>query len=156
MMTALATVSAVTASSAGFEVNLSCEQKTSCSSCASQKSCGTGIVSKAVGSKALHWTLHTDKLIKAGQIVEIGFPERSLILSALVVYIVPLFSLILGAMVGQWLVAPLLSGGEGAVIASSALFIVLGVLVAKRIARVLETQSGHDVVLVRVLGEPIS
>ncbi|SDG64237.1 positive regulator of sigma(E), RseC/MucC [Vibrio xiamenensis] len=156
MMTALATVSAVTTQSDGFEVELSCEQKTSCSSCASQKSCGTGIVSKAVGSKALNWTLQTNKLVKIGQIVEIGFPERSLILSAMVVYIVPLVAMILGAVIGQWWLAPLFSGGEGVIIASSALFVGLGMMVAKRLARTLEAQSGQDVVLVRVLGEPIS
>ncbi len=156
MMTALATVSAVTTQSDGFEVELSCEQKTSCSSCASQKSCGTGIVSKAVGSKALNWTLQTNKLVKIGQIVEIGFPERSLILSAMVVYIVPLMAMILGAVIGQWWLAPLFSGGEGVIIASSALFVGLGMMVAKRLARTLEAQSGQDVVLVRVLGEPIS
>ncbi len=156
MMTALATVSAVSTQQDGFEVHLSCEQKTSCSSCASQKSCGTGIVSKAIGSRALNWTLQTDKLVKIGQVVEIGFPEKSLILSAAVVYIVPLVAMILGAVIGQWWLAPLFSGGEGVIIASSALFVGLGMMVAKRLARTLEAQSGQDVVLVRVLGEPIS
>lgn len=51
MMTALATVTQVTAQQQHFSVELSCEQQTSCNSCASQKSCGTGIVSKAVGKK---------------------------------------------------------------------------------------------------------
>ncbi|WP_456296687.1 SoxR reducing system RseC family protein [Vibrio sp. AK197] len=156
MMTALATVSAVKSIQQGFEVQLNCEQKTSCSSCSSQKSCGTGIVSKAVGNKALNWTLKTNQDVHTGQVVEIGFPERSLILSAMVVYITPLCAMILGALLGQWWLAPLLSAGEGAVIASSAAFVALGMIVAKRLARRLEANSGQQVVLVRVLGEPIS
>lgn len=97
MMTALATVSAVEKQGAHYRVQLSCEQQTSCSSCSSQKSCGTGIVTKAVGNKSLFWQLTTKNLVKAGQIVEIGFPERSLLQSAALVYLVPLFMMMLGA-----------------------------------------------------------
>lgn len=76
MMTALATVSAVKANATGYEVELSCDQQTSCSSCSSQKSCGTGVVSKAIGKKSLHWHLVTKKIVKEGQVVEIGLPEK--------------------------------------------------------------------------------
>lgn len=82
MMTALATVSAVKANATGYEVELSCDQQTSCSSCSSQKSCGTGVVSKAIGKKSLHWHLVTKKIVKEGQVVEIGLPEKSLLQSA--------------------------------------------------------------------------
>ncbi|WP_394145512.1 SoxR reducing system RseC family protein [Vibrio atypicus] len=156
MMTALATVSNVKAISEGFDVELSCEQQTSCSSCSSQKSCGTGIVSKAVGNKSLNWHLVTQKVVKSGQVVEIGLPEKSLLQSAAVVYLIPLFALILGAMFGQWLLAPWLSGGEGVVIVSSVLFTVAGIYLAKRIAAKLEANSSQQVKLLRVLGEPIS
>lgn len=156
MMTALATVSEVKATAKGFAVELSCEQQTSCSSCSSQKSCGTGIVSKAIGNKSLHWQLLTDKVVKAGQVVEIGLPEKSLLQSAAVVYLIPLFSLILGAAVGQWLFAPLFAGGEGIVILASALCTFAGIILAKRIAANLESDSSQQVKLLRVLGEPIS
>ncbi|MBE3798583.1 SoxR reducing system RseC family protein, partial [Vibrio parahaemolyticus] len=81
--------------------DLSCEQQTSCSSCSSQKSCGTGVVTKAIGNKSLSWHLRTEKNVQVGQVVEIGFPESSLIKSAMAVYLLPLFGLILGAMVGH-------------------------------------------------------
>ncbi|MEZ8101992.1 SoxR reducing system RseC family protein [Vibrio bivalvicida] len=156
MMTALATVSAVKPVSTGFDVELSCEQQTSCSSCSSQKSCGTGIVSKAVGNKSLHWHLVTQKSVKTGQVVEIGLPEKSLLQSAAVVYLVPLFALILGAFVAQWWLAPLFSVGEGLVIFTSAVATVGGIFLAKRLSAKLEQQSSQQVILLRVLGEPIS
>ncbi|OAJ92242.1 SoxR reducing system RseC family protein [Vibrio bivalvicida] len=156
MMTALATVSAVKPVSTGFDVELSCEQQTSCSSCSSQKSCGTGIVSKAVGNKSLHWHLVTQKSVKTGQVVEIGLPEKSLLQSAAVVYLVPLFALILGAFVAQWWLAPLFSVGEGLVIFTSAAATVGGIFLAKRLSAKLEQQSSQQVILLRVLGEPIS
>jgi len=37
-----------------------------------------------------------------GQQVRIGIPERSLLTSALLVYLVPLFCLLLGALTGKW------------------------------------------------------
>jgi sigma-E factor negative regulatory protein RseC len=156
MMTALATVSRVQTSSSGFDVELSCEQQTSCSSCSSQKSCGTGIVSKAVGSKSLYWHLKTSKSVKVGQVVEIGLPEKSLLQSAAIVYIVPLIALVLGALFAHLLIAPTFGLGEGVVILSSAIFTVMGIYLAKRLATRLESQSTQQVTLIRVLGEPIS
>lgn len=156
MMTALATVSAVHATAKGYDVELSCEQQTSCSSCSSQKSCGTGIVSKAVGNKSLHWHLLTQKAVKEGQVVEIGLPEKSLLQSAAVVYLVPLFALILGALLGSWWLAPLFGGGEGIVILSSAILTGGGIYLAKALAAKFERESSQQVRLLRVLGEPIS
>jgi sigma-E factor negative regulatory protein RseC len=156
MMTALATVSQVSANAEGFDVELSCEQKTSCSSCASQKSCGTGIVSKAVGNKSLHWNLTTHQPVKEGQVVEIGLPEKSLLQSAFIVYIVPLAMLLLGALLSHWVLAPTIGGGEGIVILSSAIFTVAGIFIAKRLAANLELLSSQQVTLLRILGEPIS
>ncbi|OBT31374.1 SoxR reducing system RseC family protein [Vibrio splendidus] len=155
MMTALATVSSVEQSGQQYFVQLSCEQQTSCSSCSSQKSCGTGIVTKAVGNKSLFWQLKTKSLVKAGQIVEIGFPEKSLLQSAAIVYLIPLFMLMIGAGFGQLLLQPLLQGGEGTVILSAALFTAGGIALAKRLAKPMEDKSKQEVVLIRILGEPL-
>lgn len=108
MMTALATVTKVVPAQQGFQVTLSCEQQTSCSSCQSSKSCGTGIVSKAFGNKTLFWRLQTTQALEAGEVVEIGLPEKSVLQSAALVYLLPLFFMMLGAWLGdQWL-APML------------------------------------------------
>lgn len=156
MMTALATVAKVEPNGQQFEVELSCDQQTSCSSCSSQKSCGTGIVSKAVGNKSLNWYLVTEKVVKPGQVVEIGLPEKSVLQSAALVYLVPLFAMIAGAWIGQWWLAPMLAMGEGLVIAVSALATLAGILFAKRLSYQLEQRSSQQVTLLRVLGEPIS
>ncbi|TKF18352.1 transcriptional regulator [Vibrio genomosp. F6] len=156
MMTALATITDVHSTPNGYQVALSCEQTTSCSSCSSQKSCGTGIVSKAVGNKALNWELTTKSLVHEGQVVEIGFPEKSLLQSAAIVYLVPLFMLMVGAAVGQLLIAPTLQLGEGAVILTSALFAYAGLWLSKRLSKPIAEQSQQEVILIRVLGEPIT
>ncbi len=156
MMTALATVMAVQNNKHGFHVELSCEQKTSCSSCSSSKSCGTGIVSKAIGSKSLRWHLDTDKAVAQGQVVEIGFPEKSLLQSAALVYLVPLFMMMVGAWLAERWLAPLFGMGEGIVILTSLASIGLGISLAKVWSRQLEKRTEQEVVLLRVLGEPIA
>ena len=131
MMTALATVATVHRRSNDYVLELSCEQKTSCSSCASQKSCGTGIVSKAVGSKSLFWNVTSPTAVSQGQVVEIGFPEKTLLQSAMIVYILPLAFLMFGALLGQWLLVPYFQLGEPSVILSAFLSAFVGFRIAK-------------------------
>ncbi|CAM4011675.1 SoxR reducing system RseC family protein [Vibrio vulnificus] len=156
MMTALATVTQVTPNDHGFEVALSCEQQTSCSSCSSQKSCGTGVVSKAFGNKSLLWHLETQRRLHVGQVVEIGIPEQSLLQSAMLVYLLPIFAMLLGALFGHLVLSPWLEMGEGAVVLTSMLFAFIGILLAKKLAQPLEQKSAAQVELMRVFGEPIA
>ncbi|WP_428773037.1 SoxR reducing system RseC family protein [Vibrio sp.] len=156
MMTALATVASVSKQRHGYQLELDCQQQTSCSSCASQKSCGTGVVSKAIGNRNLHWSLNTDQPVKVGQVVEIGLPERSLLQSAALVYLLPLIMLMMGAGLASTILAPWLNLGEGIVILAAFASAAAGVLMAKRWSSRLEQSSRQQVVLVRVLGEPIS
>ncbi|HAS6200918.1 SoxR reducing system RseC family protein [Vibrio vulnificus] len=156
MMTALATVTQVTPNDHGFEVALSCEQQTSCSSCSSQKSCGTGVVSKAFGNKSLLWHLETQRRLHVGQVVEIGIPEQSLLQSAMLVYLLPIVAMLLGALFGHLVFSPWLEMGEGAVVLTSMLFAFIGILLAKKLAQTLEQKSAAQVELMRVFGEPIA
>ncbi|EHU5196091.1 SoxR reducing system RseC family protein [Vibrio vulnificus] len=156
MMTALATVTQVTPNDHGFEVALSCEQQTSCSSCSSQKSCGTGVVSKAFGNKSLLWHLETQRRLHVGQVVEIGIPEQSLLQSAMLVYLLPIVAMLLGAWFGHLVLSPWLEMGEGAVVLTSMLFAFIGILLAKKLAQPLEQKSAAQVELMRVFGEPIA
>ncbi|ELE1959928.1 SoxR reducing system RseC family protein [Vibrio vulnificus] len=156
MMTALATVTQVTPNDHGFEVALSCEQQTSCSSCSSQKSCGTGVVSKAFGNKSLLWHLETQRRLHVGQMVEIGIPEQSLLQSAMLVYLLPIVAMLLGALFGHLVLSPWLEMGEGAVVLTSMLFAFIGILLAKKLAQPLEQKSAAQVELMRVFGEPIA
>lgn len=155
MMTALATVVSVTETTHGYEVGLSCEQQTSCSHCASQKSCGTGIVSKAIGNKSHSWTLTTQEIVKPGQTIEIGLPEKNLIQFASVVYLLPLIAMMIGALVGQSFVGPLLGGGEGWTILISVIFMGGGIWLARHFSTKLQSKSEQVVTLLRVLGDKI-
>ncbi len=160
MMTALATVMAVQKRKQNYQVKVSCEQQTSCKACQSQKSCGTGIVSKALGSKSHHWVLNCKQPLSVGQVIEIGLPEKNFIQSALAVYLLPLFCMMLGSLVGQiwlrpWLGFSQAGSGEGVVIAMFFLSGLLGIWLSKPITRYLEQQASSRVSLIRVLGQPV-
>lgn len=155
MMTALATVVDIATQNGKHYVQVSCEQQTSCNHCKSQKNCGTGLVSKALGSKSHVWKLETKQLLKTGQVVEIGLPEKSIVLSALTVYLLPLFAMMLGSLMAQLWLRPLMGGGEGIVILMFFLFGGLGIYFAKPITTWLEGKVGREVSLIRILGQPI-
>lgn len=155
MITALATVVAAEENKQGTKIELSCEQQTSCKSCSSQKSCGTGIISKAVGNKRHNWSLQTEKKVSVGAIVEIGLQEKSLMQFAAIVYILPLVMLILGALIGQLIIDPMIGAGEGITILSSALFLALGILLTRKLSNRLQYKSEQSVILLRVMGNPL-
>ncbi|EEX38418.1 hypothetical protein VIB_000364 [Vibrio metschnikovii CIP 69.14] len=57
---------------------------------------------------------------------------------------------------GELWFAPLLGASEGIVIACALLFMGLGVVIAKYFSTQLENDSSQQVILLRVLGEPIA
>lgn len=155
MMTALATVISVEQEQGMNNVQLSCDQQTSCNSCKSQKNCGTGMVSKALGGKSHFWKLRTNQALQAGQVVEIGLPEKSLVLSALVVYLLPLLTMIAGSVFAQLVLRPWLNLGEGIVILMFFICGGLGIYFAKPMTQWLEKKVDNEISLIRVLGQPI-
>lgn len=152
MMTALATVLDVQ----DDIVVVGCQQKTSCNHCTSPDSCGTGIVSKVLPGKVHHWAFHTDKKLTIGQMVEIGLPEKNLLQSAAIVYLVPLFFLLFGALISEWLISPLIGIGEVTTIVIAGLSSWGGYFIAKTLSHRIEQKTEQQVSLIRVLGESIS
>lgn len=155
MMHSLATVVAVDKK----QITVSCRQQTSCGSCASQNSCGTGVVSKVLPGRQHQLTLsatHINDPIHIGQLVEIGLSERSVLQSALLVYVLPLVCLLLGTLLGQWWFVELAGGGEGGVIACALAGGAVGLLIARYRARTLSVLGDYQPSLIRVLGKPVA
>ncbi|MGF1687716.1 SoxR reducing system RseC family protein [Photobacterium japonica] len=152
MMHSLATVVACHSG----HIVVSCQQQTSCGSCASQQSCGSGIVSKALPGRQHKITIPTQQSVNIGDVVEIGLSERSMIHSALLVYVLPLLCLVVGAALGQWWFVSMVGGSELGVILTALSCAALGVGIAKHYAARLEGDSDYQPSLIRVLGQPVS
>ncbi|MCC4800739.1 transcriptional regulator [Enterovibrio norvegicus] len=151
MMTALAEV---TGSGDGY-LTVRCQQKTSCGSCASKSSCGTGVVSNALPGKVLDIRVPSSEPVPAGTLVEIGLEEQTVLKSAMLVYVLPLMFAIGGAFIGQFL-SDLLESGEGIIILSSLLAGGLGMGLARRFSRKLEQDTGSTPSLIRVIGASVA
>lgn len=84
------------------EAVLKCDVKSSCSSCASRSGCGTRVLNK-LGPQTEHLlSLPSVTPLVPGQKVELGIAEKSLLGSALLVYMSPLAGLFIGGALFQW------------------------------------------------------
>ena len=91
------TESAVVIEYESGKAKVKCQSQSACGSCAAKSACGNSALSELTGSGARGehiFTVETITPLKVGQRVEIGLSEHSLIKSALLMYCVPLFTLL--------------------------------------------------------------
>jgi sigma-E factor negative regulatory protein RseC len=75
--------------------------KSTCGSCEAQSNCGTGAIAKVFASKRETLQFRLNGLVEIGQKVSLGIPEENLLKASAIVYCLPLFTLILSAVIGQ-------------------------------------------------------
>ncbi|AIR59137.1 SoxR-reducing system protein RseC [Cedecea neteri] len=98
------------------EALLHCDVKASCNSCASRSGCGTRVLNK-LGPQTSHLlTVPSEQPLVAGQKVELGIAESSLLGSALLVYMSPLVGLFLCSALFQTLFGTNLAAMCGALL----------------------------------------
>lgn len=79
-----------------------CRAQRACGGCSAKTACGTTALSELTGERGEHiFTVATITPLKIGQQVEIGLSERSLLLSALLLYIVPLLTILAATFIGH-------------------------------------------------------
>ena len=127
------------------EAVVSCDVKSSCSSCASRASCGSRILNKLGPQTSHSITVPCDQPLVAGQKVELGIAESSLLGSALVVYMSPLMGLFIIAGLFQMLFGTDLAAMAGAILGG-----VGGFLLAKGLAPVLSRRESWQPVILSV------
>ncbi len=86
-------------------VELEYEINSSCSGCASENNCGVGTVAKAFSGKTQRIKVSTNNILSVGQWVTIGTKEANILAASAITYLLPLFGLLIGGILGQkWLV----------------------------------------------------
>ncbi len=131
MIESVATVVAVAEDRAQVE----CRRTTACGHCQQQESCGVGAMAKAMPGRPQLLEVALTMPVSVGQQIRIGIPERSLLKSALLVYMVPLLFLLLGALAGKWGAQWLSLAEEAPEILGALLGGALGFLIARLGAR---------------------
>lgn len=106
------------------------ESKTSCSRCSAKAGCGSMMLNK-LGPKNAHvMRVAIEQPLKPGQRIELGIQETSLLSSAFLVYMTPLFGLFIVAGVFQHLFQSDMAAAGGALIGG-----IGGVILAKALSR---------------------
>lgn len=104
---------------------LRCEQRSGCSGCQSRKACGAGILSELGLATEQVLTVPCERPLLAGQRVELGISEASLLRSAVLVYLVPLIGLLGGALLLQMVFGHDLAAMSGALLGGALAFILV-------------------------------
>jgi len=119
------------------------ELKTSCSSCSARKGCGSHMLNK-LGPKNAHvMKIASAEPLAPGQRIELGIAEKSLLSSALLVYMTPLLGLFIVSGLFQTLFHSDLAAAAGALLGG-----IGGFIVAKGISSYLgKSASFHPVIL---------
>jgi sigma-E factor negative regulatory protein RseC len=125
------------------EALVSCDVKSSCSSCASRAGCGSRVLNK-LGPQTEHTiAVPSSEPLAIGQKVELGIAESSLLGSAVLVYMTPLVGLFLMASLFQGLFGTDLAAVCGALLGG-----VGGFLIARGLSpRLSRRQTWQPVIL---------
>ena len=125
------------------------EMKTSCNSCSARKGCGSQMLNK-LGPKNAHiMKIRSTEPLTPGQRIELGIAERSLLSSALLIYMTPLVGLFIVAGIFQMLFHTDLSAACGALLGG-----VGGLILAKGGAGILSRSASYQPVILSVALPP--
>lgn len=124
---------------------VSCDVKTSCNSCSSRSGCGTRVLNK-LGPQTSHTiSVPSAEPLVAGQKVELGITESSLLGSAMLVYMSPLLGLFVVAALFQ-----VLFGSDIAALCGAVLGGVGGFLIAKGLSPRLAAKETWQPIIISV------
>ncbi|MGL5006884.1 MAG: SoxR reducing system RseC family protein [Plesiomonas sp.] len=118
---------------------VACQQKSSCSGCASASHCGMSVLDNISKGNIHTLKLHSDVALTAGQQVDIGISEASLVRSAFTLYFIPLLGLVVSALIAnqyfrqEWIVIVMTAFGTG-----------IGFFIARNIAQRASQQKAYQ------------
>lgn len=79
------------------------EVKSTCSHCQVRDNCGTSVIAKAFANKSEHLQYDCQQPVTLGQQVTLGIAEQTLLSASMLVYLLPLITLITAALLAYWL-----------------------------------------------------
>lgn len=124
-----------------------CQSQSACGACSARNACGTASLNELNGKRGEHvFILETITPLHIGQRVEIGLEEKSMLFSALLMYIVPLFTLLAATLLSTYLTESELIRAAVIVFATALAFWAI-----RKYTRKLGQQSEFQPTLLRVL-----
>ncbi len=96
----------------GNQVWIETQIKTTCGTCHVNKNCGTSVVAKAFTAKPELLQLNSPHKLIEGQTVKLGIPEEQLLGASMLVYLLPIFVLIITTASMQFVLPSLHEGWQ--------------------------------------------
>jgi len=134
------------------------ERQTQCGGCSLRNGCGSAVLSKVLGARRNRIQVINPLPARIGDVVVIRLDEAALLRVSFAVYMMPLFSLFVGATVGKFAFAPMFSGyADGVVVLFAMVGLFVGALWLRQYSRRIASDSKYQPVIERVVGtfEPI-
>lgn len=128
---------------------LRCEQKSACSGCQANRTCGMKVLDKLGSEVRYDLQIAIEQPLIVGQRVELGIPEASLLRSALLVYILPLLTLFVGASVLNQFFP-----GDLSLIAGGLIGGCFGFLIARFYAAKTEQNGAYQLIVLQIATPP--
>lgn len=107
------------------------EIKSGCNHCSAKSGCGTGVLSGVMGKRRPQLRVMNSLDVKIGDAVVVAVEDNGIVTGSLLLYLLPLFMMIVGAAVGD-----VLSGETWAIILA-----VLGLVGGFMLARILSSSA---------------
>ncbi|MEI8647774.1 SoxR reducing system RseC family protein [Paraglaciecola sp. Hal342] len=120
MIEEIGTVIEVQKRQSGQFIRIATEVKSTCGSCHAKDNCGTGVIARALANKRDALWMACDEKVEVGQDVS-SIAESMLLRASLLVYMLPLITMLIVATVTTLLLSSCAIEGEGWVILSSLL-----------------------------------
>jgi len=138
------------------EVWVETQRRSTCSSCAVEKGCGTATLAKVLGRRRTLVRVLTDLPLVVGDQVVIGIHEQALVRGSLAVYAVPLLLLLAGAIIGELGAAQgLWASAEAASLLLGAGGLVAGLLWLRHFSRQIHNDAFYQPVVLRRSTNPV-
>ncbi|HHJ35141.1 MAG TPA: polyurethanase [Gammaproteobacteria bacterium] len=110
---------------------LQAQTQSACGGCAARKGCGTSLLSKVVGRKFTQFYAENNINAKVGDTVVVGINEESLLKGSIVMYIIPVLSMLMFALLADHLLESSVSQRDLLIAVSTLSGLALGSLCSK-------------------------
>lgn len=122
---------AVVKSITGDQLTVQCESHSACNHCHTSAECGTGTIAKAFPQRSHQFVVTGTAQVSVGDKIEVGLREKNIITSAMLVYLLPLFTMLTSIVLAQLLTTFLQYDNELFVILSAFTGVFLGFKLTK-------------------------
>lgn len=123
-----------------------CVSRSACGQCHAADSCGNSAVAKAFAPKTHRFKVRLKYPVIPGQRIEIGLPAQSLVRSAMLVYLLPLVTMVMGVI----LAAEFFGNSDNIAVAGCVIGAFVGFLIARFGAKRLSHHREYEPIMLSI------